>query len=623
MCGRPLRRPAAFFILLLAGLARADDYVEQAVARARAARLAEHPEWRTLVHYRRGLTGWVSLVDDPRFFLAPGGRRDPAAELEADLRAFHAPAVSTNAHEHALCRFPARFDWLKRQLDLDSARLPVAGCAPFDRTLATLRPESVALVYPAAFMNGPASAFGHTLLVVDGAGRNRLLSRAISYAARTDTRFGPLFTFAGIFGWFPGYYAFQPYYEKTQQYGDLGHRDVWEYELDLQPAEIDRLLRHAWELQNIYARYFFFDENCSFNLLYLLDVARPSLQLTARMPGFVIPIDTVRWVDQRGLIRQVTYRPSPVTEIRRRAQRLEAPALTLALDLAHGRAEPTAVAAAGPESVQRDILDLGADYLKYLLAEEQTDRATYRPRLLGLLRARSVLGKADPLDIPVPARPDRGHGPLRWSVGGGARQGEPFGSLRWRLAYHALDDHDDGFTPGAQIQFLNTEWRWTEGGDGLQRLDLVDVFSVAPRDALFTPDAWKVRIGLERDPVQRDDWQAGVNTGAGRAARTLGADLAWAFVEAEAGWQEAYEDEYGVGLGPAVGWMKTVAEDWKHVVQARALYVGLSDDLWRWSSSWVQDYRITPDLTVNLELRWDDLDGQTRQESYLSLRRYW
>jgi hypothetical protein len=63
--------------------------------------------------------------------------------------------------------------------------------------------------------------------------------------------------------------------------------------LDLTPVEIDRLLRHAWELQGIYARYFFFDENCSFNLLYLLDVARPSLRLTAHMPGFEL-------ADQRG-----------------------------------------------------------------------------------------------------------------------------------------------------------------------------------------------------------------------------------------------------------------------------------------------------------------------------------
>ena len=623
-CGRPPSWRPALFLALLAALvlpARA-EYVDDLVARAGALNLAADPEWRTLVHYRHGVAGWTSLIDDPRFFIAPAGRTHPAAELEATLRAFFAPA-GTNASAHALCRFPARYDWLRRRLQIDESRLAARACEAFDRTIAALKPEAVALVYPAAFMNGPASAFGHTLLVVDGAGRNRLLSRAISYAARTDSRFGPLFTIAGVCGWYPGLYAYQPYYEKAQQYGDLGHRDVWEYELDLTPEEIDRLLRHAWELQDIYSRYFFFDENCAYQLLYLLDVARPSLHLAEHKPWFVIPIDTVRWVEARGLVRKVSYRPSPVTEIRCRAQRLEAPALKLALDLAHGRVAPAAATGAGPESAQRDALDLATDYLKYLHAEAQVATETYRPRLLGLLRARSALGKGDPLDVPVPARPDVGHGPMRWTVGAGVREGEPFGSLRWRLAYHAIDDPDDGFTPGAQIQFLNTEVRWAEDDGGLQRLDLVDVYSVAPRDALFQPSSWKVRFGAERDAVYRDRWQAGVNTGAGLAGAAMGADLAWAFVEAEAGWAEVYEHDYGVGIGPAVGWMRTVAGRWKNVLQARALYVGLGDDLWRWSASWTQDLRLSRDLSLTAEARADDVDGETRGEAMLGLRRYW
>ena len=35
--------------------------------------------------------------------------------------------------------------------------------------------------------------------------------------------------------------------------------------------EIDQMLRHAWELQNIFSYYYFFTENCSYNLFYLID----------------------------------------------------------------------------------------------------------------------------------------------------------------------------------------------------------------------------------------------------------------------------------------------------------------------------------------------------------------
>ena len=60
----------------------------------------------------------------------------------------------------------------------------------------------------------------------------------------------------------------------------LENRDVWEYELNLEPHEIERLLAHTWELGFTRFDYYFFDENCSYHLLSLLDVARPGVELT-------------------------------------------------------------------------------------------------------------------------------------------------------------------------------------------------------------------------------------------------------------------------------------------------------------------------------------------------------
>ena len=158
-------RHLILLLALLAATAGAADPADRLVEDARARRLATHPEWLTLLHYRQGWTGrWESLIDDPRFFLAPGGKREPAAELEADLRAFFAPP-GTNEHEHAVCRFPARLDWLQRQLGFDARSLGAPPCAPLDRVFGQLAPSAVSLVYPAAYMNGPASMFGHTLLL--------------------------------------------------------------------------------------------------------------------------------------------------------------------------------------------------------------------------------------------------------------------------------------------------------------------------------------------------------------------------------------------------------------------------------------------------------------------------
>ncbi|MDA0578216.1 MAG: DUF4105 domain-containing protein, partial [Verrucomicrobia bacterium] len=317
---RLLRWPVAFFLLALLGVgphagatdADASAYAGELAAQADLRQLHADPVWQNLLHYKPSLFGgYRSLVDDPRFFLAPDGKTNPRSELAATLHGFFAP-VSTNALEHPVCRFVARYTWLRDTLGIDTNRLPMAACEPFESVQAFLNVDAITLVFPAAYMNGPASMFGHTLLVFDAEGKNRLLSRSVSYAARTDTRIGPFFAFAGILGLYPGYYAIQPYYEKVEQYGDIGHRDVWEYELTFERDEVARMLRHAWELQNIWSRYYFFRENCAYNLYFLLEAARPDLALSDTRDRFVIPIDTVKAIDRKGLIGAVHYRPSQV-----------------------------------------------------------------------------------------------------------------------------------------------------------------------------------------------------------------------------------------------------------------------------------------------------------------------
>jgi len=60
-------------------------------------KLHEDPYWHILLHYKPGVSGYESLVDDPRYFLAPDGKTNPETELDATIRAFFEPQVS-NRH---------------------------------------------------------------------------------------------------------------------------------------------------------------------------------------------------------------------------------------------------------------------------------------------------------------------------------------------------------------------------------------------------------------------------------------------------------------------------------------------------------------------------------------------
>ena len=84
------------------------------------------------------------------------------------------------------------------------------------------------------------------------------------------------------------------------------------------------MVEHVWELRQVRFDYYFFDENCSFRLLELLEVARPSLRLTDQFPLTAIPADTVRAVREAGLITEVNYRPSRERELLARAAPLTA-----------------------------------------------------------------------------------------------------------------------------------------------------------------------------------------------------------------------------------------------------------------------------------------------------------
>ena len=59
------------------------------------------------------------------------------------------------------------------------------------------------------------------------------------------------------------------------------------------------------------------DENCSYQLLFLLDVARPSVKLAGDFALHVIPVDSLRAVlEPQGLFQSAKFRPSGQTRIR-------------------------------------------------------------------------------------------------------------------------------------------------------------------------------------------------------------------------------------------------------------------------------------------------------------------
>lgn len=537
----------------LAQPAQPDGYLQQ----IQTQQLAHDPVWLNLLHYDRhgslDAPRYSSQVDDPRFFLSSDGHSDSAAELEATLRALFAPAP--NGNEHAQCRFPARAAWLQEKLGLATTDLPPIECPEFAEWRGIVKAERVTLIFPSYYLNSPSSMFGHTLLRLDPAddAHSEWLSWAVNFGAEVVPGDNSIFyAFKGLTGGYPGRFNVEQYYRKIQEYNRDENRDIWEYPLNLNSTETQRMVLHLWELKEIDFDYYFFDENCSYRVMELLEVARPGLELTERFDNTAIPIDTVRGALDNGLGSGRIYRPSKASELKDRLRYipdyLHPKVIALSRDTEEmqqdwfGALDPV---------IQARVIEAAYKYLRYRQVgrERDADAAKASFTLLKALRAHAEALPRE--DIVAPGPPDLGHGSRRLTLGLGQAEDLNYLSFGLRLSLHSLEERLYGFLQGAQINLGNLEGRLDEDGHlRVQRIDLIDIFSLSPRDGFFKPLSWKIITGLEREWIDgRERQVAHVNGGAGYATALAPGVQTFALAMARL----EHNSQFAHALEPAVG----------------------------------------------------------------------
>lgn len=625
---------AMVLTLSFCGGATGADLVDELVVQAVADGLHREKYWHLLLHYQEGLSGFKSRVDDPDFFLSGNGKTDPRSELEATLRAFF--QSDREKARQALCRFTARYVWLKERLGFSDTDLPYDGCENFDATMDRLDPDAAVLIFPSAYLNSPASMFGHTLIRIDSAGTSRLLSHAVNYAATGEDANGLLFAVKGIFGLYPGYFSILPYYEKVKEYGDLDHRDIWEYPLDLSRAEVRKMMLHLWELQEIHSDYYFFDENCSYTLLFLLDTARPSLDLTKSCRPWVIPVDTIRQMAKKNLFKEVVYRPSKATQIKHMMDHMDARLQGLALAIYRGErsAQDPVVQSLDPVS-QVKVLDLILAYVQYGYARKDLSRERYLEIFMDASRARSRLPQTGTglVKITTPFRPDKGHASNRFGMGFGILKGGDrfrdhafFQEISIRPAYHDLLSSDRGYVKGSQIEFMNLMLRYfpQKRRIMLEKLDMINIFSISARDRFFKPVSWKVSTGFFRQslPHGKRGLFYKLSVGGGYAYDLAVLGTAYFLAEAELDISGRIKNAVCFGLGAEAGILKPVSEKSKLHLFFRPLYFVPGDTHTRFEWEMAYQYSVSRNTALSLSWQARHIFDHFESAAVFSLYRY-
>lgn len=591
-------------------------YIADLQSRAQEERIWKSAEWINLLHYSgEGDTAadYRSEVNDSRFFLAQDGNVNPESELLATIAAIYRTDISGD--EHAQCRFVARLNWLKQKLPIEASTLPVVQCNSYIEWRKHVNSDLVTLVFPAYNLNSPSSMYGHTLLRLDSTrdeGNSRWLSTAVNFGAVvTEDDNSILYAWKGIAGGYSGVFITDHYYKKIQEYNRIEHRDIWEYRLNLTADETERIVTHLWELQDIHFDYYYFDKNCSYRLLELLEVARPGTELTDEFKITAIPVDTVRAIESAGMIEKTSYRPSQATVLRHLLKQVPEKDHELIINLSEDISVSTQDDfTALPQNRQRIITDIAYQYLRYQQTGKPRDPAIAKRshQLLLLLNSYPIDTVTD-TKIDTPVSPEKGHGSKRTSIGLGKRLGNNYLDLGFKMSFHDLEDNENGFLRGAQINIGSLQIRAEENESiSLFKFDIIDIISLTPRTGFFKPLAWKGYAGLQREYTNGvDQLTAAVDGGAGGSWNLF--DNSQVYLLATA--RLEINEQMDRFIEPAIGFTSGVLQYFSaSTVHLDFSGYQFSDDIYRLRVSYIQNFVISTNHSIKLSAKyeWQEAD---------------
>jgi len=451
------------------------------------------------------MDGNISEIKDKNFFFSKNGAKNPKDEMLATIDAFFSNEKKDD--NSSICRFPARYYWLKEKLKIDN--FPKANCKEYNKIFKRVDPQSATLVFPSAHINSPASMFGHTFIRINSSFNSKLLSYAINYSANADKdkENGVIFAIKGLTGGYLGKYSLLPYYEKLKEYRDTEQRDIWEYDLNLTKHETIRMFRHIWELNNVQTNYYFFTQNCSYEMLWLIEAGRPSIKLRDKFNFQIIPLETVHETKKAGLIKSFSYRPSKRTKLLKYETLIDKKFKKYPILLADNKIKIEKIIKNKKMPIEQKqyIIEASIEYLEYKLIHSKIKKDAYLELFHNLTLARAKLGKGKEINIKPPINPLYSHRAIRTTFGIGSREDKTTYFLGIRPAYHDLEDNSNGFLRGTQIEFLNFLLAYSKEDIKVEKATILSIVSLAQRSEFFDDFSWRMNLGWDRDYQNRDE----------------------------------------------------------------------------------------------------------------------
>lgn len=510
---------------------------DEVVAEARSQGLALHPKWLSLLHIKSGSR--TDIIISPDFYLSPVGQTNPDAELEATLRALDTP-WDGDPNEHPRCKYPARYLWLSRALELPNYTSRDPRCASLESWAVLDELHSISLYLIGGYFGNPASTFGHAVLKFNSNSTdqpNPLFDVTVGFGALVpENEWSIRYVAKGIFGGYDARFLDKYYYSQDLVYSRSEFRDIWDYRLLIPREDQELLVFHVWEILGKNFDYFFLDKNCAYRLAELMELvidaplARGNGLWYAPVELFFRLKDANTARSEHGeapLLEDVRFLPSA-----QRALIHQLRGLTPSQ-----RSTYNLIVEAGPESIRATLENISpseqivileallahADYQMTIAGDDHDPlQKQFRDNVL-LARLRLPSGAAPISPLAALPSPTDGSRPGQIKVGAGWDNASAF--TRLSLSPFAWEIVGQNSLEGDELVVSDLALGVFQEDDSVfvDRYDLLRIinFNTTPETSADSgPLSWELRIGSERvHDDGKDRYDALLALGFGRATQ--------------------------------------------------------------------------------------------------------
>jgi hypothetical protein len=582
-------------------------------------KLSDSYSWKHLIHFEENILSSKSSITDSDFFIASNGSRSPQAEIESTLSDFFNNPSSQ-------CRFPARKLWLEHSIP--NLKFPNYQCQEYLNYIQSFKSSSVSLIYASGYLGNPASMYGHVFLKFSPENEeSELLDNTFSFGAQTNSDNKIAYIYKGITGGYQGRFANQKFHHQSLRYNQTELRDLWEYKLSLTPFQIELLLAHLWELDKTDITYYFFRENCAYQIANLLNVViEPSL--LPEKKAWVMPFDIVAMLNKdsaSSYIDKVIYHSSRQEDLNSHFQQLNDEEKEIVFYIIERPSSQTLTMLNKlQQKEQKRIIDTLYDYYSYLKVKNDTLTAEQIEKRKLILTARFGLPSGESKwNSMEHVPPHRGQNTTLLQV-------SPFynstlGSgieLRIRANYYDLLSVNAARVPFSELSSFDlTLYKTTAEELSIRQFDLLKITNLNISQTGLPEDqspAWGFSVGYKPSNLSCSQCSSIYTDGFYGKGFSIN-DGAATYVALSEEIQIPSYSNLELRVGPEVGGVFNITPNWATVFKASRQYNLKNVAEYQDSLSWEQRFFNNPNFDIRTSV---DFDGND-YEYAINLTKYW